>query len=276
MTKKLMVLPIALLGLGLAACQTDEEEAAVIETEEVASETEGDDSETNEQTVEEQNEEEIEETGDDEEELVFDQTEKYQNLLDQAKREYEAEELDAAAGTLSVLLQHDLTGYPEIMAEGESLKEEIHVLQAENAIEVAGAYTEDSTYKDERQSAIMAEEYETATGQSIQEATDEELADWFTQKENSAEVEENTQSWTKEEAENYAFDQLIMLENLNYEKYFFFVNSMEEDWVQLEVREPVEQDGVTWSNLIGLYRFNVSTDELEKLDIVTGEYQSVQ
>lgn len=266
MNKKMMMLPIVLLGFGLAACEGEEQET-VIETEEVTDESVAEDQESQDPIEEEPQDENAEE------ELVNEAEENYQSLLDQAKREYEAEQLDAAAGTLSVLLQNDLTDHEAIKTEAENLKEEIHVLQAENAREVAGAYSEDSTYQDERQSAILAEEYLESTGLSIEEATDEELMEWFIQREADGDQAEEAEEWTKEEAENYAFDQLLLLEDLNYEAYIFFVNLMEDDWVQLEVREPVEQDGVTWSNLIGLYRFNVSTDELLKLDIVTGEYQ---
>lgn len=266
MTRKMMFLPIALLGFGLAACQQEELDA-VIETEEVVDESiteaQGSDEQTDDQ----------EQTG--EENELNETDEKYQRLLDQAKREYEAEELDASAGTLSVLLLNDLSDHSEIRDEGESLKQEIEALQAENAREIAGTFTEESMYKEERQSAILNEEYLAATGKSVQEATDDELSNWFAQKEIN-EQQEEAESWTKEEAENYAFDQLILLEDLNYEQYFFFVNLMEEEWVQIEVRESVEQDGVSWSNLIGLYRFNVSSDELLKLDSVTGEYQTVQ
>lgn len=279
MTKKIMIIPIALLGFSLGACQQEEQEA-VIETEEVAEDTTDEVTEVEEQDEDQDAEEDLEakDEEDSEETDSNEIGERVQSLLDQAKREYEAEELDAASGTLSLLLENDLTNHPDILAEAETLKEEIHTLQAENAREVAGAYTEteNSEYKDERQSAIISQEYSDATGQSIMEASDEELAEWFAQKESDAEPEEETESWTKEEAENYAFDQLIMSENLNYENYIFFVNLMEDEWVQMEVREPVEQDGVTWSNLIGLYRFNVSTDELQKLDMVTGDYELVR
>lgn len=274
MSKKIMILPIALLGLGLAACGPEEPEA-VLETEESVNEALNEVEETEEDSQTEA--QEAEEEAAEEAAVEADETEvKYQDLLDQAKREYEAEELEAASGTLSLLLQNDLSDYSEINAEAEQLKEEIHAIQAENAREAASAQTEESAYTDERQSAIISEEYSAATGQSIQDATDEELAEWFTLKESETELEEDSESWTKEEAENYAFDYLIMNEDLNYEDYFFFVNMMEEDWVQLEVRESVDQDGVTWSNLIGIYRFNVSSDELQKLDMVTGDYQTVQ
>lgn len=262
MNKKQWILPIAILALSLGACQQEEQDTGSV-TEETVEETEDiitENQETEEQDAEEEAEESLEQ-------------EHYQSLLDKAREEYEVGQLDAAAGTLSVLLQNDMTDHEAIKTEAENLKEEIHVLQAENAREVAGAYSEDSTYQDERQSAILAEEYLESTGLSIEEATDEELMEWFIQREADGDQAEEAEEWTKEEAENYAFDQLLLLEDLNYEAYIFFVNLMEDDWVQLEVREPVEQDGVTWSNLIGLYRFNVSTDELLKLDIVTGEYQ---
>ena len=50
----------------------------------------------------------------------------------------------------------------------------------------------------------------------------------------------------------------------------------DDQWVSIEVRETVKQDGVEWSNLIGLYRYDLQTDSIEKMDSVTGEYQTVE
>lgn len=264
MSKRVFILSTLVLSLGLGACQGDTEgiieedinEAAALDADH--SEL----SETEESTVEQT----IESDGQKEENAEIEE------LLKQAERQYEAEQFDAAAGTLSKLFQYDLSHHEELAEKAEALRADIQVVQAEKA----HADLEKSEFEKERQSALLAEEYLNATGQSINLASDDDLKTWFSEKESSDGGEDNAREWTTEEAENYAFDQLMILENLNVEHYFFFVNMIEDDWVQLEAREAVEQDGVTWSNLIGLYRYNVSTDELQKLDTVTGEYDTIQ
>ncbi|GEN51154.1 hypothetical protein [Alkalibacterium pelagium] len=263
MSKRYWILAVAVMGLGLSACQQNEaaeEEEVAVTIEEPAEDAENDGAVS------------VEEPEEEADEFL----EHYQSLLDQSIREYEADQLDAAAGTLSLLLENDLEEYPELREEAEGLLEEIKEIQAQKAAEVAEAQTEESRYKEERQSALYSDDYFNATGQSMEEASDEELDVWFAQKaEAEEESDEAEHEWTKEEAENYAFDQLMLHENLAFEKYIYFVNQAEQDWVNIEVREPVEQDGVAWSNMIGIYRFNVSTNELQKLDTVTGQYSSL-
>ena len=263
MSNKHWILAVAVMGLGLSACQQNEavqEEEAAVTIEEPEEDTEND------------GEVSVEEPEKEADEFLED----YQSLLDQARREYEADQLDAAAGTLSLLMENDLEAYPELREEAEGLLDEIREIQAERAAQVAGTLSEESRYKEERQSTLYSDDYFNATGQSMEESSDEELDVWFAQKEEAEEESDEVErEWTKEEAENYAFDQLMLHENLAFEKYIYFVNLAEQNWVNIEVREPVEQDGVAWSNMIGIYRFNVSTNELQKLDTVTGQYSSL-
>ncbi|GAB2479552.1 hypothetical protein GCM10008929_01580 [Alkalibacterium psychrotolerans] len=272
MPKRLVVLSTLLLSLGLSACQGDTEETmtedevnetAVLDT---ASADSAEDDELSDDS-----EAELAEEAETNEESDYDKNEALEELLTRAEKEYEAEHFDAAAGTLSKLFQYDLSDASDLAEKAENLQASIQSVQASNA----SSTNQESAYKEERQSAILAEEYLTATGQSIETASDEDLSAWLSEKEAEKDAENSERDWTKEEAENYAFDQLILLEELSYENYFFFVNMTTDDWVQLEAREAVEQDGVTWSNLIGLYRYNVSTDELQKLDAVTGEYETI-
>ncbi|EXJ23707.1 hypothetical protein ADIAL_0822 [Alkalibacterium sp. AK22] len=278
MKKEHWIIPLTALTLGLSACGSDEagldgvgEDTAIEEMPETSEEDAG-------LTENEQSEADTEEDGADRDtEETAEREDYYQERLDKARQEYAAGELDAASGTLSRLLKADLTSHPTVQSEGEELKQEIHDQQSQQAQETAQVLGEQSTYQEERQSALLAEEYMRATGESIDQASDEELEGWFEDREGQAEAGEadDEREWTKEEAESYAFDQLLIREDLDYDQYFFFVNLTEEDWVQIEAREAVEQDGVTWSNLIGLYRYNVSTDELEKLDSVTGDFYSL-
>jgi len=278
MKNRKYIVPLIALSFGLAACQADETDSST-PTEESSTEN---DSSTDKATSELVDEEEIPTEGE--------PTDPHYALLEQAKDEYYSGELDAAAGTLSRLLQNDLSENELLKAEAEDLKEEISQQQAENAkalaeIQVASEYTE------ERQSTLLSEEYEAAKEQSLSEATDEELGSFLTEKEaeknepvvgaEAADESDTTESseksaMTKEEAENYAFEQVLTRDEVEGENYFYFVNYSEENWVQVEAREAVEQDGVTFSNLIGIYRYNVATDEMQKLDIITGEYNTFE
>lgn len=209
----------------------------------------------------------------------------YQDMLDQAQAQFDADQTDEAAGTLSILLKNDLSSFPELQSEAENLLEEVNVAQAEKARQAAGASSDKTEYQTERQSSVLSEEYLADTGESIEEATDEELGNWLTQreaevKENEEKAEEETtpgsQFATDAEAEDYAFEQVMNRLELTNENYSYFVDKTDEEWVTVEVRETVEQDGVEWSNMIGLYRFNLNDEHIEKLDSVTGEYQTVE
>lgn len=287
MKKRHYIIPFVALSLSLAACQADgaETDASSPVPSEQASDDEG--------TTTDPSSSEI--TEDEEIPTEPETTDPNYALLEQAKDEYHTGELDAAAGTLSLLLQNDLSDNELLQAEAEDLKAEISQQQAENAKEAAESQAE-TAYPQERQSSLLSEEYEAAGNESIEEATDAELEAWLAEKEAQAdepvieeveeEINEEAESeeqpettektvMTKEEAENYAFEHVLERAELEGENYFYFVNHSEESWVQVEARESVEQDGVTFSNLIGIYRYNVETDDMQKLDIVTGEYNTV-
>lgn len=212
----------------------------------------------------------------------------FQSMMDQAQAQYDAGKLDEAAGTLSVLLKEDLTNDPDVKKEAEELLEEINLAQSEQAKQVAEESSDKAGYQTERQSSVLGEEYLAATGQSIEEATDEDLGEWLAAREanveakvaeNSTEESETADQKTfasDEAAEDYAFNQATERLQLNKEGYSAFVDRTDEQWISIEVRETVEQDGVEWSNMIGMYRYNLETDGIEKLDSITGEYQVVE
>ncbi|MCD8506578.1 MAG: hypothetical protein LRY37_06135 [Alkalibacterium thalassium] len=91
MSNKHWILSVAVMGLGLSACQQNEavqEEEVPVTIEEPAEDAEND-GEVSVEAPEEEADEFLED---------------YQSLLDQARREYEADQLDAAAGGLLSLL----------------------------------------------------------------------------------------------------------------------------------------------------------------------------
>lgn len=260
----------ALLATGalLAACNADTEETQTPDIEE---------SETDE-TVDESAEEGVVEEPD--------ESSGYQLVLDQARAQLDAEEYDAATTTLTDLLEQDLSDYPEIEAEANELLDEVHTRMAERAREVAGATEENSEFATIRQSSIYAQKFLEDTGIEITEASDEEIHAWFD--ENEVEADEpledevgdesgSARFSTPEEAVDYAFDQTVERldwnNTLDPETSQFFVSDIDEEgWVKIEVRQKQQTDEVEWSTMVGIYRFNLETDQLQRLDPITGEY----
>ncbi|WP_208560239.1 hypothetical protein [Marinilactibacillus kalidii] len=272
------LITILTVGATLAACSNDTEETNVSpETEQEA--TNQADSDTTDTT-------ESNETTD----TTVDQEATYQAELDQAQAQYDADQLDEAAGTLSVLLNEDLSDYPSIKTDAESLQKEVTVAQAEQARQVAGVSSDKAGFQTERSSAVLADKYLADKGQSIKEASDDDLENWLAEQETktpetTADSETTSEETTKpepgktfatdEEAEDYAFTQLIQSQQLTNEDYSYFVNKTDEQWVTIEVRESMEQDGAEWSNLIGMYRYNLEDDTIQKLNSVSGNYEAV-
>lgn len=52
-------------------------------------------------------------------------------------------------------MENDLEAYPELSEEAEGLLDEIREIQAERAAQVAGTLSEESRYKEERQSTLI-------------------------------------------------------------------------------------------------------------------------
>ncbi|MER2064580.1 MAG: hypothetical protein ABS873_07995, partial [Alkalibacterium sp.] len=255
-----LLIPLLAVSLGLAACQGNETESGAdlpleesVEEEETSQgNTSSDgDSEDTEDTDSSSDtaitETDAEEEGSSEGEAI----DPDHALLEQAKGEYTSGELDAAAGTLSRLLQQNLSDKKLLLAEAEDLKEQISREQAEAARETEDAQAE-TAYPAERQSALVNEEFETQTGQPLNESTDEELEAWLAEQEaqksepvqtdQTAEEEQaDSADMTKEEAERYALDQVLKRADIEQDNYFYFVNHSKESWVQVEAREAVEQ-----------------------------------
>lgn len=270
MSKRILLLTLTALTLSLTACQESNGETpgAVQPTEEESPQEETDKTDGS-LNVDLEETDEVPKL----EEVKEDETD-YRKQFDHAKEQFDAKQWDAAAGTLSTLLEKDLNAYPILQAQAQDLKEELDKQLAEIAREVAGASTEVSEYAEERQSSLIAEQYLEATGKEMTEATDEELGTWLAAREE--EKEEKAGELTKEEAEDRAFEILLAHQESEATNYFYFVNQEDTDWVKIEVRESVEQDGVEWSNLIGMYRMNSETEEIQKLDSVSGIYETLE
>ncbi|WP_027108955.1 hypothetical protein [Lacticigenium naphthae] len=214
----------------------------------------------------------------------------YTNMIDTAKEQYEANKYDAAAGTLSVLLQNDLSDFEAIQVEAQGLLSEINQIQAD---EVKKELEQTETnYQTERSSEIANQEFEKDTEQPIKEATDEEIEAWLAKNESAKsvkaeEIDQEAKDTSESTSENMSeeLNQEVMateketevlnkvMEKLEIDPrgYEFFLVEAEGIY-QVEVREPLEIDEVEISHLIAIVEYNTEEDTYKKLDPVTGEY----
>lgn len=153
--------------------------------------------------------------------------------------------------------------------------------------------SEAPAYIEVRESSVRRDEYQEDTGESIDQANDQEISTWLQEKEtqkSQPQTEENTeaseasesseqtstseeQAPTEFELENYALDQVVSQTNNYNSDYIYFAEAQEESWVAVEIREQQTDGATTWTNLIGMYRYNVETGELLTFDPITAEYQ---
>jgi len=209
----------------------------------------------------------------------------YQNMYDESLVLYESGKYSEAGGTLELLLQNDLSEYEELETKALELKEKITAAQVETAKEEpVNEVVEDSEYKDERNSVLVSQEYSDETGKDIATVSDEELASWLTEKEETKQTETVTEEsesaaseseMTAEEEENYVLDQVIAQTGISPSENQFFTSKIGEDTYQIEIRHSHEVDGVEISNMIGMFEYSLSEDQVKRMNPVTGEYEVV-
>ncbi|WP_277630270.1 hypothetical protein [Atopococcus tabaci] len=214
--------------------------------------------------------------------------ETYEDMLAQGREEYEAGLLDAAGGTLTLLLENDLSQYSAIETEALELQEEIKAAQAEKAREEMDTLPEETEYATERQSVLAAEEFNKATGEDIQSVSDEEIGAWLDEKE-QAEAEKIQASATEDTSEAESVlseeellqqEQQAVLESvirqlgLEPEGRQFFLVKTDEQTYQVEIRQPHAVEDVEISNMLGIFEYNMETGTLKKMNPVTGEFEN--
>ncbi|MBM6615994.1 hypothetical protein JTF06_13965 [Desemzia sp. RIT804] len=221
----------------------------------------------------------------------------YQNMYDDSLILFESGKYSEAGGTIDLLLQNDLSEYADLEAKAQELRAEISSAQVES-IKEEPTYelVENSAYKAERNSVLISQEYADATGNDILEASDEEIETWLANKEqemnqsednqsqSSSESTESTESeesgstetvLTPEEEEIFVLEQVIALTGISPENNQFFTSKLNEDTYQVEIRNSHEVDGVEISNMVGMFEYSLSTEEVKKMNPVTGEYEIV-
>lgn len=203
---------------------------------------------------------------------------KYQKIFDQAKKEYDAKEYDAAGGTIQILLGKDLDHkvYASLKTDAATLKEEIVAAQKE----VAQAKKEQTTvvqpvskYTKERNSKLIAQEFLNGTGKDINQATDDEIAAWLAQK-TATETQPAPSNPEKTEADKKLEVQQAVVKITGYSDASndYYITALNDDLYQIEIRNSQGADGAEISNMVGMFQYKPSTNELTKMDPITGVY----
>lgn len=269
------LLIISLSMVALSACGTNNENEGAT-SEATQSESVVSESTVSESTVSESTSSQA--TDSSTEEVSLQET--YNKMYTDGLAQYDAEKYDEAAGTIGLLLQNDLSEYNDIETKATSLKEDITFAQAQKAkADEATALIENSTYKTERTSDLAAEEFSTATGKDIKTASDDEIGSWLTEKDTAAKkaAEEASKETTEatptpEEELNTVLDKVVSITGISPEDNQFYATKTTEQIYTIEIRHSHEVDGVGISNMVGMFEYNLATNELKKMDPLTGEY----
>lgn len=224
----------------------------------------------------------------------------YQNMYDDSLVLFESEKYSEAGGTIDLLLQNDLSEYPDLEAKAQELRDEISSVQAQT-IKEEPTYelVENSAYKDERNSVLISQDFANDTGNDILEVSDEEIETWLaskeqetsqpevSQSESSSESTESAESTETEESESvetaltpeeeeiFVLEQVIAQTGISPENNQFFTSKLDDDTYQVEIRNSHEVDGVEISNMVGMFEYTLSAEQVKRMNPVTGEYEVV-
>ena len=206
----------------------------------------------------------------------------YRNMLNEAKKQYQNGELDAASGTLQLLLQNELSNEKELKQEAENLQKEINLAQSKDKKnEELTKIKNETKYKTERVSDLAATEFEEDTGGDIVSASDSEIKTWLENKKDdtnrrvsSKNPEDETTDAVVEEMEEQEQVLIEVTDKIGIEakEYEFFIIKTDDHMYQIEIRQANEMDGISISNMIGIFKYNFETKSLEKMNPITGEF----
>lgn len=223
----------------------------------------------------------------------------YRTMYEASLAQFENGKLDEAAGSIEIVLEDDLSDYPELKTQAMELKTKINTAQAEKAkSDETAMIIENSIYKTERVSELAATEFKAATGHDIKSASDDDIKTWLDEKEateNSATASsesassesvavssesassssvssENTPVISLEEERNSVLEKIVALTGISAKDNQFYSSKEDENTYQVEVRHAHEVDGVGISNMVGMFKYDLLTETLMKMDPLTGEY----
>lgn len=218
----------------------------------------------------------------------------YRTMYEASLAQFENGKLDEAAGSIEIVLEDDLSDYPELKTQAMELKTKINTAQAEKAkSDETAMIIENSIYKTERVSELAATEFKAATGHDIKSASDDDIKTWLDEKEateNSATASsesvavssesassnsvssDNTHVISLEEERNSVLEKIVALTGISAKDNQFYSSKEDENTYQVEVRHAHEVDGVGISNMVGMFKYDLLTETLMKMDPLTGEY----
>lgn len=171
--------------------------------------------------------------------------------LDQARAELEAGHPHAAAGTLKKLI-----ATTDKNEEAEDFLQEVQKLQKDEA--AAGL-----SYH--YQSELMRQEFGKDKNQDSAEADEAELKSF------QAEADIKTDLESLSEGEKSAVQALEKRLSIDIDDYLFWSLNENDREIFLEIRQVESDPAVT--NLIGLFKYDLGENQIEKLNVVTGEYE---
>jgi len=228
-------------------------------------------------------EENTENRSEDTEESSEEATNEAQTVIDKAKNQLNNGETDKASLTIRTLKEEQGDNLTENeLSQIEEVKQNLANEKVDQAKD-----NQSSEHQEVRQSTVMQEDYKESSGKNLEDASDEEVEKWLneqdaadsenTSQSNTAENNQNqnssnNQPKTKEELKNYALTQVTEQTGLLSEDYTYFVDLKEDNWATVEIREEQSDGATEWTTMVGLYRYNVETDTLEKMNPVSGEF----
>ncbi|SEL00537.1 hypothetical protein SAMN04488700_0497 [Carnobacterium iners] len=200
--------------------------------------------------------------------------------------QFESGKLDEAAGTIEIVLENDLTDYPELETQVTELKTKINTAQADKVKkDKTSEILEDSAYKTERVSDLAATEFNQATDKDIKTVSDQEIKTWLVEKEATESSEtlssESTSSSitsekapviSPEEERIMVLEKIIAMTGISAKDNQFYSSKEDKNNYQIEIRHAHEVDGIEISNMVGMFKYDISTNTLTKMDPITGKY----
>lgn len=216
----------------------------------------------------------------------------YRSMYQASLAQFETGKLDEAAGTIENVLESDLSDDAELKEQATELKIKINMAQAEKVkSDETAALLEKSAYKTERVSDLAATEFKEATGEDIKSVSDDKIKTWLAEKEatensttaSSIASSENTISSSSvssstapvisaEEERIMVLEKIIALTGISAQDNQFYSSKEDENTYQVEVRHSHEVDEVEISNMVGMFKYDLLTETLMKMDPLTGEY----
>jgi hypothetical protein len=167
---------------------------------------------------------------------------------------YQAGKVEAAGGSLQAL--QDLSSKYQLVAayQNKAAKYETLISQQAKSSAVSSS-SATSGYTNARNSKIVSSTYAKATGSSIESATNSQVS-------SVAETLSNDQLLDK-------FFKVSQIPQEAGDQYY--IKQLNGQTYQIEIRHTSSTDS-NISNLKGMYQFNISTQKISKLNVVSGEY----